>query len=54
MFQHENIAALATPPGEGGIGIIRTSGPGVIELIAPIFEAAGGRELMQTAGNRLV
>jgi len=54
MFQQENIAALATPPGEGGIGIIRTSGPGVIELIAPIFEAAGTRELTQTPGNRLV
>jgi len=54
MFQQEDIAALATPPGEGGIGIIRTSGPGVIELIAPIFEAAGARQITQIPGNRLV
>ncbi|MFW6363033.1 MAG: tRNA uridine-5-carboxymethylaminomethyl(34) synthesis GTPase MnmE, partial [Spirochaeta sp.] len=31
------IAAVATPFGEGAIGIIRTSGDGCIELCASIF-----------------
>lgn len=33
----EDIAALSTPPGEGGIAIIRLSGPGVINKVAKIF-----------------
>ncbi|MEQ8173882.1 MAG: tRNA uridine-5-carboxymethylaminomethyl(34) synthesis GTPase MnmE [Syntrophomonadaceae bacterium] len=32
------IAALSTPPGEGGIAIIRLSGPGVINQVARIFK----------------
>jgi tRNA modification GTPase len=31
------IAAIATPPGEGGIAVIRASGKGVIELVGTIF-----------------
>lgn len=34
---HDDIAALATPPGEGGIAIIRLSGSGVINGVAKIF-----------------
>ncbi|MEN6389604.1 MAG: tRNA uridine-5-carboxymethylaminomethyl(34) synthesis GTPase MnmE [Syntrophomonas sp.] len=33
----DDIAALSTPPGEGGIAIIRLSGPGVINQAARIF-----------------
>ena len=28
------IAALATPPGKGGVAVIRVSGAGAIELVA--------------------
>ncbi len=33
----DTIAAVATPPGTGGIGIIRISGPGAIEAGAVLF-----------------
>lgn len=36
MFNGD-IAAISTPPGEGGIAIIRLSGPGVIRKIASAF-----------------
>ena len=32
----ETIAAIATPPGRGGIGIVRVSGPGVADIAADI------------------
>src|SRR5687768_13825072 len=34
----DTIAAIATPPGKGGIGIVRVSGPRVPALIADYFE----------------
>ncbi|MDO4539627.1 MAG: tRNA uridine-5-carboxymethylaminomethyl(34) synthesis GTPase MnmE [Syntrophomonadaceae bacterium] len=34
---HDMIAAPATPPGESGIAIVRCSGSGVVETLAPIF-----------------
>lgn len=37
MYVNDDIAALATPPGEGGIAIIRLSGNGVIQKIGRIF-----------------
>lgn len=38
MEQENIIAALATPPGKGGIAIIRVSGAGAIEQVAQIFK----------------
>ena len=38
MEQGNIIAALATPPGKGGIAIIRVSGAGAIEHVARIFK----------------
>ncbi len=38
----DTIAAIATPPGEGGIGIIRISGPGAEEILRKVFRPAGG------------
>jgi tRNA modification GTPase TrmE len=46
MFE-DAIAALSTPPGEGGIGIIRLSGKSVIEMAQKIFLSAAGKELNQ-------
>jgi tRNA modification GTPase len=42
------IAAVATPAGEGAIGIIRVSGAGAIQLVERIFR--GGRGLAAAAG----
>lgn len=37
MFKDDTIVAPATPPGEGGIGIIRLSGPGAEDLLVRFF-----------------
>lgn len=37
VFKDDTIVAPATPPGEGGIGIVRLSGPGAEELLKRFF-----------------
>ena len=39
MFLEDTIAAISTPPGSAGIGIVRMSGPNVIEIADKIFES---------------
>ncbi len=41
MNDIDTIAAIATPPGEGGIGIIRISGPESLRILDEVFECAG-------------
>lgn len=50
---NDDIAALATPPGEGGIGIIRLSGNGVIEKARQLFLPRSGKEIGQIHGFTL-
>ncbi len=40
-MEHATIAAIATPGGRGGIGIIKISGPGAVAIAATLFQAAG-------------
>jgi tRNA modification GTPase len=40
MLYDDTIAAIATPPGEGGIGIVRLSGPDALPIIERIFTPA--------------
>jgi tRNA modification GTPase len=35
---HDTIAAISTPPGAGGIGVIRVSGPRALEILRKIFK----------------
>jgi tRNA modification GTPase len=45
MYHDDTIAALSTPPGRGGIGVVRLSGPGSLEIAEAIFEShSPGRE----------
>src|SRR5581483_5020434 len=37
MLYDDTIAAIATPPGEGGIGIVRLSGPDALAILEQIF-----------------
>jgi tRNA modification GTPase len=37
-FSQDTIVAIATPPGEGGIGILRLSGPKAAEALAKIYQ----------------
>ena len=39
LYEADTIAAIATPPGEGGVGIVRLSGPGVWRIADTIFTA---------------
>ena len=38
LYNPDTIAAIATPPGEGGVGIVRISGPGVWEIADAMFQ----------------
>ncbi len=42
-MQNDTIAAIATPPGIGGLGIIRVSGPDAFATVLPLLRQAGGR-----------
>lgn len=46
------IAAISTPLGTGGVGIIRISGKNSAEIADKIFVAASGRKLTQSKGYR--
>lgn len=41
FLMEDTIAAISTPPGEGGIGIIRISGQKSLEIIRDIFKSPG-------------
>ncbi len=43
----ETIAAIATAPGGGARGIVRLSGPGVVECLDSLFKPHSGRSLAQ-------
>jgi tRNA modification GTPase len=43
-MQNDTIAAIATPPGVGGIGVIRVSGADAFAVVRPIFRRPGGQE----------
>ena len=36
-FENETIVAISTPPGRGGIGIVRLSGPRALEIARPLL-----------------
>lgn len=40
MFSDDTIAAISTPPGRGGIGVVRLSGPAALEIATSIFRTS--------------
>ena len=40
-MEQDTIVAVSTPPGEGGIGIVRLSGPRAEEILRAVFRRAG-------------
>ena len=40
-MQNDTIAAIATPPGIGGVGVIRVSGADAFTLVLPLFRRSG-------------
>lgn len=50
-MQNSTICALATPPGPGGIAVVRISGPEAFEVAARVFSPANpGRTLQKAKG----
>ncbi|MEK6288219.1 MAG: tRNA uridine-5-carboxymethylaminomethyl(34) synthesis GTPase MnmE [Acidobacteriota bacterium] len=45
MFRDDTIAAISTPPGRGGIGMVRLSGPAALELATSILRIESGAPL---------
>ncbi len=48
---NDTIVAIATPPGEGGIGILRLSGPRAPEVVQQVYR--GGQEVADFQSHRL-
>ena len=42
----DTITAIGTPPGQGGIGIVRLSGPEAVSILRQVFQVAHERELL--------
>jgi len=40
LTDQDTIAAISTPPGTGGLAVVRVSGPAALESIAPLFSSA--------------
>lgn len=47
LYDTDSIAAIATPPGEGGVGIVRISGSGVWAIADELFTALDGIPVSQ-------
>jgi tRNA modification GTPase len=47
MFSNETIAAISTPLGESGLGIIRLSGPKALEIVARFFHDTNPKPLQE-------
>lgn len=53
MFD-DTIAAISTPPGEGGIGIVRLSGADAITITSRLFYSPKGRVLSRARSHTIV
>lgn len=52
MSSQTTIAAISTPPGQGGIGIVRLSGAQAQEIAGRVFRSHSGKPLTQVGGYR--
>ena len=49
----DTIAAIATPPGTGGIGVVRVSGPAAVCIAQRVFVPPRGRPLQHMESHRI-
>ena len=54
MFIDDTIAAIATAPGEGGIGIIRISGEKSLQVAQSIFKSKSGKMIKDYNARTLI
>ncbi len=50
----DTISAISTPPGEGGIGIVRVSGPASISIAKKIFTTPKGESLNGVESHKVI
>jgi tRNA modification GTPase len=50
MLQQDTIAAISTPPGEGGIAVIRVSGSEALAIASRLFHGRGGDDITSLPG----
>ena len=48
ISNHDTIVARATPPGEGGIAVVRMSGPDAIRIAVELFDGAASLDTLPT------
>ncbi|MDI6744551.1 MAG: tRNA uridine-5-carboxymethylaminomethyl(34) synthesis GTPase MnmE [Thermodesulfovibrionales bacterium] len=53
MFE-DTIAAISTPAGEGGIGIVRLSGKDAIKIADKLFHSLKGKTLSASASHKII
>src|SRR5262245_6475471 len=53
MSDVDTIAAISTPPGIGGIGVIRVSGPAVSAIVQRVFVQTRGQPLQHAESHRV-
>jgi tRNA modification GTPase len=51
MLDSATIAAISTPPGQGGLGVIRVSGPDAVDIAKCVFRPARGKPLSLTSNR---
>src|SRR5689334_5770859 len=54
MFPDDTIAAIATPIGEGGLAVIRISGPQALAVADKFFSPAGKSSSLSTAATHTI
>ncbi|MBI5204528.1 MAG: tRNA uridine-5-carboxymethylaminomethyl(34) synthesis GTPase MnmE [Nitrospirae bacterium] len=54
MFIDDTIAAISTPLGEGGIGIVRLSGKDAFKIAGRLFHSPKGRTLSASKSHRII
>ncbi|RJQ40479.1 MAG: tRNA uridine-5-carboxymethylaminomethyl(34) synthesis GTPase MnmE [Nitrospiraceae bacterium] len=54
MIPDDTIAAISTPAGEGGIGIVRLSGKDAIKIADRLFHSSKGKSLSDSASHKII
>ena len=52
-INEDTIVAISTPPGEGGIGIVRISGQCALEIVHHVFTGVRGHDLVSVSSHSL-
>ena len=53
IFEEDTIVAISTPPGEGGVGIVRLSGGRALEIAARMFVSSRERDILKKTRQRV-